>query len=198
VLAVLDACVLYPPSLRDLLLTLAALDAIDVRWSDEILEELIRNAVAKNPDIDRIRFEQHTVAAMRRRFPQALVTADPALAETLDKHPKDRHVAATAIAAGAAGIVTLNVKDFPNKDAGRPRCGDPAPGRPVDRLLDVVEVLGAHPSMTKPLRRLVHLLPPDTRWKRVHPRSGLLQPGGWAPSPSAHRRLLAVLAPLPV
>jgi hypothetical protein len=29
-LVVLDACVLYSPSLRDLLLTLAALDAFDV------------------------------------------------------------------------------------------------------------------------------------------------------------------------
>ena len=39
-LVVLDACVLYPPSLRDLLLTLGALDVIEVRWSDAILDEL--------------------------------------------------------------------------------------------------------------------------------------------------------------
>lgn len=47
----LDANVLYPPSLRDLLLTLAALDAFEPRWSDEILEEVTRNVLADNPDI---------------------------------------------------------------------------------------------------------------------------------------------------
>ncbi len=63
-------------------MTLAALDAIDVRWSEEILEELVRNVVAKNPDIDRVRFEQHTVAAMRRHFPNAVVPVDPEVATT--------------------------------------------------------------------------------------------------------------------
>jgi len=43
---------LYPPSLRDVLLTLAALDAFDVRWSDEILGELQRNVLANHPDLD--------------------------------------------------------------------------------------------------------------------------------------------------
>lgn len=186
-LAVLDACVLYPPSLRDLLLTLAALDAIDVRCSDEILEELVRNVVAKNPGLDRSRFEQHTVAAMRRHFPQALVPSDPALAASLDNHPKDRHVAATAVTAGATTIVTLNVKDFRSKMLSEFGVEVLSPGVLVDRLLDdipesmvlavhqissrwknppqsareVVEVLGAHPTMAKPLRRLVQLLPPE-------------------------------------
>jgi len=45
---VLDACVLYSPSLRDLSLTLAALDAFDVCWSEPILEELSHNVVADN------------------------------------------------------------------------------------------------------------------------------------------------------
>ena len=43
---------LYPPSLRDLLLTLASLDAFELRWSQEILEEFERNVIADHPDIN--------------------------------------------------------------------------------------------------------------------------------------------------
>ena len=48
-IVVLDACVLDPPLLRDLLLTLAALNAFEVRWTPEILDELTRNSSAEHP-----------------------------------------------------------------------------------------------------------------------------------------------------
>ena len=105
-IVVLDACVLYPPSPRDLLLTLTALDAFDVRWSDEILDEVTRNVLADLPDIEETRFVEHTIGAMRRAFPEAPVDAPAELVVKLDNHPKDRHVAATALAAGADAIVT--------------------------------------------------------------------------------------------
>lgn len=111
-LIVLDACVLYPASLRDLLLALAALDAFDVAWTDEILEEVRRNVVADHPDIDPDRFASHTLGAMRTAFPEANVTGYEHLVPTLDNDPKDRHVAAAAIAAGASAIVTENIRDF--------------------------------------------------------------------------------------
>jgi hypothetical protein len=101
VIVVLDACVLYPPSLRDLLLTLAALDAFDVRRSDEILDEVTRNVLADHPDIDKSRFVAHTIGAMRRAFPEARVQAPAELVEKLDNDPKDRHIGATALAAGS-------------------------------------------------------------------------------------------------
>ena len=114
-IVVLDACVLYPPSLRDLLLTLAALDAFDVRWSDEILDEVTRNVVADHPDIDAARFVEHTIGAMRRAFPAALARASAELIQTLDNDPKDRHVAAIALSASADAIVTRNVADFDSR-----------------------------------------------------------------------------------
>ncbi len=98
--------------MRDLLLTLAALDAFDVAWTDEILEEVQRNVVADHPDIDPDRFASHTLGAMRAAFPQAAVTGYEHLIADLDNDPKDRHVAAAAIAAGASAIVTENVRDF--------------------------------------------------------------------------------------
>ena len=74
-IVVLDANVLYPPSLRDLLLTLAGFDAFDIRWSDQILDEVVRNVIEDHPDLDAARFVDHTIASMRRAFPDASVPA---------------------------------------------------------------------------------------------------------------------------
>jgi predicted nucleic acid-binding protein len=177
VIVVLDACVLYPPSLRDLLLTLAALDAFDVRWSDEILDEVTRNVLADHSDIDGGRFVEHTIGAMRRAFPEAAVAAPAELAQSLDNDPKDRHVGATALAADAKAIVTLNVADFESRvlrDAG---IDIVTPGALVGRLLvevpdvvalavghmadrwtnppmtaiEIAELLAAHPTMAGPM-----------------------------------------------
>jgi len=120
----LDECVLYPPSLRDLLLTLAALDAFDVRWSETILEELRRNVVADNPHVDPDRFSDHTLVEMRRHFPAAMVSVGPDDIDRLNNDPKDRHVAATAVVAAADAVVTINVRDFRSRvSADRGRSG---------------------------------------------------------------------------
>ena len=46
-----DACVLYPASLRDLLMRLALSDLFQARWTDEIHDEWTRNVVADRPEI---------------------------------------------------------------------------------------------------------------------------------------------------
>lgn len=184
-IVVLDACVLYPPSLRDLLLTLAALDAFDVRWSDEILDEVTRNVVADHPDIDPAHFVAHTVASMRRAFPAASVAVSPEVVSTLDNDPKDRHVAAAALHAHAHAIVTLNVADFDSKvleDAGveiltpgdlvAQMVGElvEVVALAVDHLadrwvnpprttLEIIGLLAVHPTMAGPMADLrAHLL----------------------------------------
>jgi hypothetical protein len=63
---VLDACVLYPVVIRDLLLTLATLDAFEPRWTEAILDEMARNVLVNHPTIDPERFEAGSVGAMRR------------------------------------------------------------------------------------------------------------------------------------
>jgi hypothetical protein len=49
--AILDACVLYPAPIRDLLLHLADLGLYIPKWTDEIHEEWTRNLLLNRPDI---------------------------------------------------------------------------------------------------------------------------------------------------
>ncbi len=109
---VLDSCVLYPVVIRDLLLTLATLDAFEPRWTEAILDEMTRNVLADHPTIDPAHFEAGSVGAMRRAFPAASVNGYEHLIDRMDNHPKDRHVAAAAVHIDAAAVVTYNVRDF--------------------------------------------------------------------------------------
>jgi len=101
---VLDACVLYPVVLRDLLPTLAALDAFEPRWSESIIDEMRRNVLADRPDIEPAQFDARSVSAMRRAFPAAAVEGYAHLIDAMDNHPKDRHVAAVAVHIGASAV----------------------------------------------------------------------------------------------
>ncbi len=48
---VLDACVLYPAPLRDLLLSLAAAGMYGARWTDRIQEDWQRNLLKNRPEL---------------------------------------------------------------------------------------------------------------------------------------------------
>lgn len=107
---VLDANVLYPFSLRDTLLRAAEVGLFQVYWSGEILEETRRNLVA-SAGVNEEQAER-LIRQMKIAFPEALVTGHDALIESMENHPKDRHVAAAARTIGAQVIVTQNLKDF--------------------------------------------------------------------------------------
>jgi predicted nucleic acid-binding protein len=109
-IVVLDANVLYPFTLRDTLLRAAAAGLFQVRWSASILKETTVNLVA-----DGVVSEQQAVrlcAAMDAAFPEARVVGFEKLVPTMRNDPKDRHVAAAAVKAGAHVIVTMNLRDF--------------------------------------------------------------------------------------
>jgi hypothetical protein len=57
-------------------------------------------------------------AAMANEFPEAMVTGHAPLIAAMQNDPKDRHVAAAAVKAGAQVIVTLNLRDFSNLPDG--------------------------------------------------------------------------------
>ncbi len=112
--AVLDACVLVPMALCDILLRLAEEPALyRPLWSEQILSEVaqtLQSQLRKTREQTAWR-----LAAMRQAFPQAMVSVPPELLGATDCIPDedDRHVLAAALSARADVIVTQNIKHFP-------------------------------------------------------------------------------------
>lgn len=111
--AVLDACVLYPAPIRDLLLHLATLGLYTPKWTEIIHAEWTRNLLKNRQDLTAEQL-QKTKDAMCGAFPDANVVHFEALIEALElPDPDDRHLLAAAIRCQADVIVTANLKDFP-------------------------------------------------------------------------------------
>lgn len=112
--AVLDANVIYPALLRDILLSLANSGLYVARWTSDIEEEWVRNLIAEFPDKeDAIR---QTAAQMQAAIPDCLISGYEPLIESIKlPDPDDRHVLAAAVVGHADVIVTLNLKDFPSE-----------------------------------------------------------------------------------
>lgn len=109
---VLDACVLFPTVMREMLVGAAAAGGYEPLWSARILEEWAR-ATRRLPE-GAEGIARAEIALLRARWPAAEVAAPPDSIAALDlPDPDDRHVLAAAIAGGAAGIVTRNRADFP-------------------------------------------------------------------------------------
>lgn len=112
-IAVLDACVLYPAPLRDLLLSLADNGLYKPKWSAEIQDEWCRNLLLNRPDLKKEQL-QLTVESMNLAFPDSNVDKYSSLISSITlPDPDDRHVVAAAIRSKANVIVTYNIKDFP-------------------------------------------------------------------------------------
>lgn len=111
-----DANVLYPNSLRDLLIRIAQAGVVQAKWTGEILDETLGSLRRNRPDISPNKISRLR-DLMNAAVPDCLVTGYEPLIEGL-KLPdaKDRHVLAAAIKVGAQVIVTRNLKDFPASD----------------------------------------------------------------------------------
>ena len=111
---VLDACVLLPQNLNNLLLTIAESELFSPVWSDQLLDEVERSLCGE-------KFQKtaeqaaHRVNQMRAAFPLAKEESHgyESLIPAMTNDPKDRHVLAAAVRSGADIVVTLNLKDFP-------------------------------------------------------------------------------------
>jgi hypothetical protein len=114
--AVLDTCVLYPATLRDILLCLAQAGLYRPLWTSDILFELHRNLVNRpGPGSGQEREAKiaRLVNEMTAAFEDALVSGHEPLIATMSNHFQDRHVLAAAVRAGADAVVTFNLDDFP-------------------------------------------------------------------------------------
>jgi predicted nucleic acid-binding protein len=132
--AVLDANVLVPIHLTDLLLRLSEAETYRPLWSQEILEEVRRNL----PKVGLTAAKAaHRVGVMCREFPDAMITGYEPLTDVMTNDRKDRHVLAAAVHANAAIIVTANVKDFPLAACSR---YDIDVAHPDDFLLDQLDL----------------------------------------------------------
>ncbi|WP_284782690.1 PIN domain-containing protein [Corynebacterium rhinophilum] len=110
---VYDANVLYPSTLRDILVRLAGSGYFRARWTDKILDEVFRNLKSNRPDLDPTKLAR-TRTLMCRAVDDCLVTGYEDLVESLSLPDRDdRHVLAAAIRCGAQVIVTENKRDFP-------------------------------------------------------------------------------------
>lgn len=116
---VYDTCVLFPNTLRDLLIRIALSGLVQAKWTQEILDELRSALKGRRADITDEQLDR-LCDLMNRAVPDAMVDGYEGLAGGL-KLPdeRDRHVIAAAKQAGAQIIVTSNLKDFPEDELAK-------------------------------------------------------------------------------
>ncbi|WP_232062360.1 MULTISPECIES: PIN domain-containing protein [Comamonadaceae] len=111
----MDACVLYPVSVADALMSVAVTGLFAPKWTTEIEAEWMGNLEAERPDlVGRLSFRRDN---MREAIPDWEISEAawrPLVGSLTLPDPDDVHVLAAAIVGHADCIVTANLKDFPN------------------------------------------------------------------------------------
>jgi len=139
--ALLDASVLYPVSLRNLLMRLTLNGLFQARWSHQIHQEWIAAVLRDRPDLSADRLYKIR-DAMNAQAEDCIVTGHESLIGSLTLPDlDDRHVLAAAIVAGADVIVTHNLRDFPGDVLGRYDIEAQHPDEFIRHLIDLAPVL---------------------------------------------------------
>ena len=113
----IDACVLYPTVMREMVMGAASAGLFTPYWSPRILEEWARAAARLGTDQDG--FARAEIALLNARWPKASVPPrDGDLRRLHLPDENDIHVLAAAVSAGADMILTLNNSDFPRHILG--------------------------------------------------------------------------------
>ncbi|MEM7190923.1 MAG: PIN domain-containing protein [Pseudomonadota bacterium] len=109
----IDACVLFPGLVREIVLT-SARDRFSPVWSQRVLDEW-RLAVARKQGAEAENSVLRASEAMAKAFPDAVLPPQPVLEQQIAlPDPADAHVVAAA--SGRTDIVlTFNLRDFPRR-----------------------------------------------------------------------------------
>lgn len=109
---VIDACVLFPTVLREIVLGVAREGAFEPLWSERILEEWRRAALRH----DGLAIAESEIAVAKAQFPNAIIGVSEQIPDNLAlPDPNDVHVLEAAIVGKADELLTLNLKDFPTR-----------------------------------------------------------------------------------
>ncbi len=155
--ALADANVLIPRTLRDYVVYAAKAGAVQLHWSQLILNEMSRNLIAK------FGFTVDDAAELELRLteylPQALIEVrrrDVDAVATVEMDAKDRHVVAAALSAKATIVVTDNTRHFPTDWLAKRRIELFTPGQLLTRLA------ADHPDALRTAHRLAVVNSPKT------------------------------------
>jgi predicted nucleic acid-binding protein len=136
VAAFLDANVLYPATLRSVLVELARAKAFRLLWSEEVHREWMEAVKRQNPHIPASKIDRMR-ALMEAYVEDATVSGyEPLIASLSLPDPNDRHVLAAAIHGKADVIVTANERDFPATALAVYKIAIITPDRFIIRLLE--------------------------------------------------------------
>ncbi|MEO0914344.1 MAG: PIN domain-containing protein [Pseudomonadota bacterium] len=114
----MDACVLYPTVLREILIGAAERGYFTPLWSPRILEEWARAAAKLGPEGEAV--ARGEIAALRAGWAAAEVDYPADVErEILLPDANDAHVLAAAIGGDADELLTFNLRDFPPRVLGR-------------------------------------------------------------------------------
>jgi predicted nucleic acid-binding protein len=132
-----DASVLYPSTLRDLLIRIAQSGLVQAKWTERILDEVFESLGRQRPDLDPDKLDR-TRTLMGAAVRDWKVVGYEQLVDALKlPDPDDRHVLAAAVRARAQVIVTSNLRDFPAEDL---RAWDIDPKSPDQFIRDQISL----------------------------------------------------------
>lgn len=108
----IDACVLYPTVMREMVLGVAAQGLFAPRWSARVLEEWAR--AARKLGAAQEVWARGEIATLAAQFPDAMIRYDVGIERRFWlPDTGDIHVLAAAVAGSCDAILTMNAKDFP-------------------------------------------------------------------------------------